>query len=90
MGIIVASFKEAATDSAVKPIQANGFKINGEKYFVLLSDADKLYGKQGKTGIVIVKTKRALLLAHYPETVQPGQATNTVEALGDYLRGLGY
>ena len=45
---------------------------------------------QGKEGMVIVKTQQAILVAHYPETVQPGQATNTVEQLGDYLIGVGY
>lgn len=45
---------------------------------------------QGKEGIVVVKTQQAILVAHYPETVQPGQATNTVEQLGDYLIGVGY
>ena len=45
---------------------------------------------QGKEGIVIVKTKQAILVAHYPETVQTGQATNTVEQLGDYLIKVGY
>jgi profilin len=37
-----------------------------------------------------VKTKQAILVAHYPETVQPGEATNTVEQLADYLIGVGY
>ena len=46
--------------------------------------------KQGREGIVIVKTKQALLITHYPESVQPGQATNTVEKLGEYLSGVGY
>lgn len=45
---------------------------------------------QGKEGVVIVRTHQAILVAHYPETVQPGQATNTVEQLGDYLIGVGY
>ena len=45
---------------------------------------------QGKEGIVIRKTKQALLIAHYPESVQPGSAANTVEKLGDYLVGSGY
>ena len=45
---------------------------------------------KGKEGIVIVKTQQAILVAHYPETVQPGQATNTVEQLGDYLTSVGY
>ena len=46
--------------------------------------------EQGKEGMVIVKTKQALLVAHYPETVQPGQTTFVVEKLADYLIGVGY
>lgn len=45
---------------------------------------------QGRTGICIVKTKQAMLLAHYPETVQPGSAANVVEQLADYMIGVGY
>ena len=45
---------------------------------------------QGKEGIVIVKTTQAILVTHYPETVQPGSAANTVEQLADYLIGVGY
>jgi len=45
---------------------------------------------QGKEGVVIVKTNMAILVAHYPETVQPGSAANTVEQLADYLVGVGY
>jgi profilin len=40
--------------------------------------------------VVIVKTTLAILVAHYPETVQPGAAANTVEKLGDYLIGVGF
>lgn len=45
---------------------------------------------QGKEGIVIVKTTKAMLLAHYPETSIPGTATNVVEVLADYLISVGY
>jgi hypothetical protein len=45
---------------------------------------------QGKEGVLIVKTTQAILVAHYPEHVQPGQATNVVEQLGDYLVSVGY
>lgn len=45
---------------------------------------------QDKEGIIIVKTTQAILVAHYPSTVQPGAATNTVEQLADYLIGVGY
>lgn len=46
--------------------------------------------EQGKTGIICCKTKQAILIAHYPETVQPGQAANTVEKLADYLISVNY
>ena len=39
---------------------------------------------------MIVKTVQALLVAHYPESIQPGQAAIVVEKLGDYLVGVGY
>jgi hypothetical protein len=45
---------------------------------------------QGKEGVVIVKTKQAIIVTHYPETVQPGTAATTVEKLADYLIGVGY
>ena len=46
--------------------------------------------EQGKEGVMIVKTVQALLVAHYPETIQPGQAVTVVEKLADYLVGVGY
>jgi profilin len=45
---------------------------------------------QGREGIIIVKTVQAILISHYPDTVQPGAATVSVEHLADYLIGLGY
>ena len=39
---------------------------------------------------MIVKTTQAMLVAHYPEHVQPGSATTVVEQLADYLIGVGY
>lgn len=45
---------------------------------------------QGREGVVIVKTTQAILVTHYPESIQPGAAANTVEQLADYLVGVGY
>ncbi|KAF7508788.1 hypothetical protein GJ744_008665 [Endocarpon pusillum] len=73
-----------------KAVQATGLHIAEEKYFVIKADEKSLYGKKGKEGVVIVKTKQTLLITHYPETVQPGQAATIVEKLGDYLVGTGY
>ncbi|KAI4156091.1 MAG: hypothetical protein LQ341_000066 [Variospora aurantia] len=84
---VVTSF---ADNSDVKKVQSEGFHVAGEKFFTIKSDDRSLYGKKGKEGVVIVKTQQAILVAHYPESVQPGAAANTVEQLGDYLIGVGY
>lgn len=84
---IIASYSDT---SDVKKIQSGGFRVAGEKYMTIKADEKSVYGKKGKEGMVIVKTLQAILVAHYPETVQPGKATNTVEQLGDYLIGVGY
>ncbi|KAI5304070.1 profilin, required for normal timing of actin polymerization in response to thermal stress, partial [Ascosphaera pollenicola] len=95
---IVGSFNPVP-EGQLKEVQTHGFHISGEKYFALRSDENSLYGKktwvltrttQGKEGVIVAKTKQALLIAHYPETVQPGPATNTVETLAQYLRELNY
>ncbi|KAL8985788.1 MAG: hypothetical protein Q9205_000585 [Flavoplaca limonia] len=84
---VVASF---ADKEDVKKVQSEGFHVASEKFITLKSDDRSLYGKKGKEGVVIVKTKQAILVAHYPESVQPGSAATTVEQLGDYLIKVGY
>lgn len=79
-------------------IKADDRSIYGKKVCALGSPGN-LSGKhfdtafimlQGKEGIVTVKTKQAILVAHYPETIQPGEAAKVVEQLADYLIGVGY
>lgn len=67
-----------------------GFHIAGIKYITIKAEENQIYGKKDKTGIVCVKTAQAILVAYYDENIQPGQAASTVEALADYLRGVGY
>ncbi|KAK5052634.1 hypothetical protein LTR84_002499 [Exophiala bonariae] len=81
---IVAGFKDA------EKVQSSGVHVAGVKYMTIKADDSSIYGKKGREGVIIRKTKQALLVAHYPATVQPGTATNTVEKLGDYLIGVGY
>ncbi|MCJ1225272.1 profilin, required for normal timing of actin polymerization in response to thermal stress [Toensbergia leucococca] len=73
-----------------KKVQSSGFHIAGERYVTIKADDRSLYGKKGKEGVVIVKTQQAILVTHYPESVQPGAAANIVEQLGDYLISVGY
>jgi len=82
--------KAYGEDKQLQDLAGTGFHIGGVKYLTILSADRSIYGKQGKTGIVCVKTKQAILVAHYGEAVQPGQAATTVEKLADYLIGVGY
>ncbi|KAL2023085.1 hypothetical protein VTK56DRAFT_3995 [Thermocarpiscus australiensis] len=69
---------------------SDGIHIGGERYVATRIEDRHIYGRKGREGICIVKTKQAILIGHYGENVQAGNATATVEALGDYLIGVGY
>lgn len=71
-------------------LQANGLHVQSQKYFLLRADDRSIYGKHEESGIVAVRTKQAILVAHYSAPTQPGEATKVVEQLGDYLIGVGY
>jgi len=72
-------------------VQSNGFHVHGVRYVYVSSDDRTLTGRgKDKDGVIVVKTKQAIVVAHYPSAVQPGAARKTVEALGDYLIGVGY
>jgi len=70
--------------------QANGVRAAGQKYFTLQANARSIYGKKAADGIVIVKTKQALLVAVYKAPLQAPETTPIVEGLADYLISVGY
>ncbi|KAK5169563.1 profilin, required for normal timing of actin polymerization in response to thermal stress [Saxophila tyrrhenica] len=86
---VVTAYKDPGKDG-VKQVQSSGLHIAGERFVVLKADDRSIYGKKGREGVCIVKTTQAILVTHYPESVQPGAAANTVEQLGDYLIKVGY
>lgn len=71
-------------------LQSHGLRLEGIKYFLLKADDRSIYGKQDDQGIIAVKTKQAILVAHYPSGVQAQEATAVVEKLADYLISLSY
>ena len=71
-------------------LQSNGLHVSGEKYFLLRADNRSIYGRHGESGVVIVKTNLAFIVAHYSPPVQAGAAANTVEKLADYLISSNY
>ncbi|KAL1589224.1 hypothetical protein WHR41_02257 [Cladosporium halotolerans] len=86
---VVNAYNDKGTDG-VKQVQSTGLHIAGERFVVIKADERSIYGKKGREGVVIVKTTNAILVTHYPESVQPGAAANTVEQLADYLVNVGY
>ncbi|KAG7665234.1 PFY1 [[Candida] subhashii] len=71
-------------------LQEHGLHAAGQKYFLLRADERSIYGKHEAEGLVAVRTKQAILVAHYPSGVQAGEATTVVEKLADYLISVGY
>jgi len=79
-----------ATGDAIDKAHSEGVHVNGERYVVTKIEDRSMYCRQGRTGIVVVKTKQAVLVGHYGEDMQAGNAAQTVEALADYLIKVGY
>ncbi|KAK4217853.1 profilin [Rhypophila decipiens] len=69
---------------------SEGIHVDGERYVAFNVEDRHIYGRKGRTGVIIVKTKQAILVGQYGEGQQAGNATTTVEALADYLIKLGY
>ncbi|QDS75778.1 hypothetical protein FKW77_008813 [Venturia effusa] len=72
------------------PLYGSGFHVDGVKYTVIGATDKTIRGKQGKNGMIVAKTTQALLLAHHNENVTTQNCVGTVEALQDYLVGVGY
>ncbi|RKP15363.1 profilin-2 [Piptocephalis cylindrospora] len=84
----LAEIASGFTDAS--PLREKGLHAAGTKYLLLRADERSLYGKQGSSGIVCVKTVTAIIVAVYGEGIQPGEATTTVEGLADYLINAGF
>ncbi|KAJ9138890.1 hypothetical protein NKR23_g8162 [Pleurostoma richardsiae] len=80
----------SGSQAAVDKAHAEGIHIAGERYVVTRIEDRSIYARSGRTGIAVAKTKQAVLIGHHGETQQAGNATQTVEALADYLIKVGY
>ncbi|VDO26574.1 unnamed protein product [Onchocerca flexuosa] len=67
-----------------------GMKFEGEKYFVLQADDERIIGKKGSTGFFIYKTGQAVIISIYEGGVQPEQCSKTTGALADYFKSINY
>ncbi|EHA52188.1 hypothetical protein MCOR27_010941 [Pyricularia oryzae] len=78
--------KAGAQDKA----HSDGIYIAKERYVVARIEDNTIYARQGRSGVAIAKTSQAILVGHHNETTQAGNASQTVGALVDYLKPLGF
>ncbi|KAF2795263.1 putative profilin II [Melanomma pulvis-pyrius CBS 109.77] len=89
--VIIDSFTDSSSDpNHVKKVISQGVKVNGEKYMTIESTDSALKAKKGKEGLIVIKTKQALLIAHHPAEIQTPPAFSSVSELADYLIKVGY
>ncbi|KAJ2743718.1 glycosyl transferase [Coemansia sp. BCRC 34301] len=71
-------------------IRSNGLRIDGAKYFTLAASPEELHFKCGAKGLFCAKTKQTIIIALYPDTVQPGSASKALGTVTDYLKSVGF
>ncbi|KAB8258130.1 profilin crystallized from sodium formate [Aspergillus pseudonomiae] len=81
---LITGFSDASS------LHSNGVDLAGEKYQVVTANANTISGKKGTEGVYACKTNQVVVVAHSPDGVVHEQAARVVQALGEYLNGLGY
>lgn len=76
--------------SDVSEARRSGLMVEGQKHLVLKADSSELICKKGTGGFAAQKTGQCVVLGMYNEKIHPGQASNTVAKLADFLRENGY
>lgn len=72
------------------PFFEHGITFNKIKYIVVTHDDDHIYARKEKTGVVVCATNQAIIIGTHPGTIDRFRAVDTVMALSDYLKGVGY
>ncbi|KAL3484992.1 Profilin/allergen [Aspergillus germanicus] len=88
--ILIAAQSPSEDQSAIATAQAEGIYVAGQRYVVARIDERSIYARSGRAGLVIVRTKQAIIFAHHDETQTAGSASSTAEALADYLISAGF
>ncbi|KAK6165355.1 hypothetical protein SNE40_022297 [Patella caerulea] len=80
---IAASFKSNDFTS----FKMSGVRVGGIRYDFLRQDGNEVFAsKKNYGGIVMMKSKTAIVIAHYPEGRQVSNAAKGVEAITGYLQ----
>uniref|UniRef100_A0A7E4W714 Profilin n=1 Tax=Panagrellus redivivus TaxID=6233 RepID=A0A7E4W714_PANRE len=93
-----ANFKLDASEAATAAkafaqkdaLLGSGLRFEGEKFFVLNADDERIIGKKTSNGFFIYKTGQTVIVAIYEGGVQPEMCSKTTGALADYFKSTGY
>ena len=69
---------------------ASGLYVGGRKYMFLRCDGEAVYGKEREDGVVVMKTRTALVIGLYTKGTVPGECATAVGRVADYLKQHGY
>ncbi|KAI5455227.1 profilin, required for normal timing of actin polymerization in response to thermal stress [Naganishia albida] len=70
--------------------QAHGITLAGTKFMCLQADGEQLLGRKQDRGVVVCKTKQAILVGEYEPPTPAGDANIVMSKLADYLKSVGY
>merc|ERR1712098_394240 len=90
-GVTAPELKFIATNfgnMSVMPMSA--INVGGTKCMFLSANDNVMRGKKGTSGVHIMKTVQAIIVAVYEEPVVAEQCATVTEKLGEYLVGVGY
>ncbi|KAI6191620.1 Profilin [Aphelenchoides bicaudatus] len=82
----------AATKAFTDPgsALASGLHFEGQKYFVLQADDERVIGKKSADGFFLYKTNQTVVIGLYEGGIAPGACSVTTAHLSDYLKSTGY
>ncbi|CAD5234496.1 unnamed protein product [Bursaphelenchus xylophilus] len=69
---------------------ANGLRFEGQKFFVLQADDERVIGKKAADGFFLYKTLTAFIIALYDANVRPEQCSKVSGDLADYFKKTNY
>jgi len=80
----------ATAFSDLAKVEAQGLRLEKEKFFTVKATADEIQLKRRADGACLYKTNRAIILGIYEAPIQQTECFAVVSTLGDYFKTVKY
>ncbi|KAJ5162669.1 putative profilin [Penicillium coprophilum] len=89
---IISAAGDSSDDSPAKDeVFARGLRIDGDNYYpVHIADNEPILAHSRDSGVVVAKTKQAIIIGHFGKGMDSKNALRTVDCLADYLTQQGH